>query len=245
MRVQAESFRLHKAGNSPEDYEDAAHPAHVERRFRRFRGAIADGATESSFAGLWANLLVREYCRGRIGRRLDSCELAGAQAVWRTQVFAKPLPWYAEEKVRSGAFSSLLGLTLSATENGARFSAIAVGDSCLFQWRDGRLILAFPICHAEEFGNCPYLVSSQPASNNGLVHQARRSHGEVRPGDLFVMMTDSLACWALGNWELGAGSDLLDDLTRGPSEFAGTIAQLRGSGRLRNDDVTLLRVEVN
>lgn len=46
------TFRLHKRGNAPEEYEDAAAADLPAGRF-----AVADGATESSFAREWAKIL--------------------------------------------------------------------------------------------------------------------------------------------------------------------------------------------
>jgi hypothetical protein len=47
------SFSLHKDGNRPDEYEDAFAGNPKVGRF-----AVADGASESSFAALWAKLLV-------------------------------------------------------------------------------------------------------------------------------------------------------------------------------------------
>ena len=254
MHILARPFALPKAGNSADDYEDAYWPRRAfDQEVAAIRLAVADGATETSFAGLWATLLVRAYCRGRLAAGTLAAALPRLQRNWGRRVGAKPLPWYAEEKVRSGAFSSLAGLTLhgpAADETGdgagGAWESFAVGDSCLFQVRSDELIVAFPLGSSGQFNNRPALLSSNPARNEGLAGALRCAAGRWEAGDEFYLMTDALACWFLRAVESGERPWLeLRDLAaeRGAtaaSAFAEWVADLRGAGRLRNDDVTLL-----
>src|SRR6267378_47866 len=59
-------FRLPKAGSTQAEYEDA-----VAWSRRRGRFAVADGASASAFARLWAQLLVQAY----VGGRLSPCAI--------------------------------------------------------------------------------------------------------------------------------------------------------------------------
>ncbi len=92
MRVSGKLFWLPKNGNSLEEYEDAAYPCdeHFETEAIEFKCAVADGATETSFAGLWAKLLVEGYS--------EKTALAQLRERWNADVRQKDLPWYAEEK---------------------------------------------------------------------------------------------------------------------------------------------------
>jgi len=59
-------FCCPKLGNSLEEYEDAW--AHRQTRTPvGIRVAVTDGATESSFAKLWAVLLAESYVRSELG----------------------------------------------------------------------------------------------------------------------------------------------------------------------------------
>src|SRR5215510_11033783 len=172
MHVVTEAFWLPKAGNTLEEYEDAFWPRKsLDRHTAMFRCAVADGATETSFSRVWAQNLVRAYCRGHLyqGKPLRK-RLASLQQDWKTAVSRKPLPWYAEEKLRQGAFSSLLGLTIRGGERIVpyQWDALAVGDSCLFQIRGDKVITQFPLACSEQFTNRPALLSSNPASNKRL-----------------------------------------------------------------------------
>jgi hypothetical protein len=67
MHVVTEAFWLPKAGNTLEEYEDAFWPRKsMDRSLSMFRCAVADGATETSFSRVWAQTLVRAYCRGHL-----------------------------------------------------------------------------------------------------------------------------------------------------------------------------------
>jgi hypothetical protein len=250
MHLRAQPFWLPKAGNPVEDYEDAFWPRQtIDREVARSSFAVADGATETSFAGIWAEMLARAWCRGQLSRRRIPSSLPDLQRAWLSRVRSGPLPWYAEEKLRSGAFSSLLGLTLgNGVEEGAgTWHALAVGDSCLVQVRAGRLLSAFPLTSAEEFHSRPVLLSSNPAGNRNMGEHVLCVNGTWEGGDRFYLMTDALACWFLRSVELDQDPCvILDELARGEEidPFAALMAELRASGSMRNDDLTLLAVAV-
>ncbi|MHB9075769.1 MAG: hypothetical protein ACYC6G_19885 [Desulfobaccales bacterium] len=58
FKLEATTYHLHKAGNAPEEYEDASSCNPEGMRF-----AIADGAAESSFAKQWADTLVAAFAQ--------------------------------------------------------------------------------------------------------------------------------------------------------------------------------------
>ena len=175
MHATIQAFWLPKAGNSESEYEDAFWPRRAtDQTSAPIRLAIGDGATEASFSALWARLLVREYGLGHLSPGSLMGRLPALQSRWRRSLGKKPLPWYAAEKLRQGAFSSLLGLTLEADTrlHGSRgcWRAMAIGDSCLFQVRGEELIARFPLDRTDLFDNRPVLVSSLPTGNVDIDH---------------------------------------------------------------------------
>jgi hypothetical protein len=244
MQLSLRIFWLPKRGNTSEEYEDAFWPAEpVNVDSERFCFAVADGATESSFAGPWARLLVRAYCRDQLSEKKIRKQLPRLQREWYSSIESASLPWYAEEKLTQGAFATMVGLTLNDWRTkGLAWDSTAIGDSCLFQVRDGEIITSFPLARSEEFNNRPMLMSSN--SNNWseeLAHVAR-ARGVWEPADEFYLMTDAVACWFLRSVENGERpSAVLDRLNEKP-DFEGWIESLRESGSIRNDDVTVLRI---
>lgn len=241
FRVTSRAFHLPKRGSSDAEYEDAIGRGNRRgNRPRRF--AVADGASESSFAGLWARLLVEAYACGAIGGATLIDDLRVVQARWREETAAKPLPWYAAEKLRAGAFAALVGLTLRPD---GTWSALAVGDCCVLHVREDALIGSFPLGSAAAFDNSPLLISSNPERNAHLGEGVPCIEGTWQPGDGFLLLSDALAAYVLGRvvddgWAVSRATAM----PGGDRGFAAWIDGLRAERVLRNDDVSLLRVRV-
>ncbi len=105
LRVSTRAFHVHKRGGTESEYEDAFYPDGVTDKLGVFRCAVADGASESAFANLWAQLLVRGFGT----RNLRITEL---QQYWQNTVGGKKLPWFLEKKARRGAFAAFVGLSI-------------------------------------------------------------------------------------------------------------------------------------
>lgn len=243
-------FSLPKCGHGLEEYEDFANGDEQRGRF-----AIADGASASSFAGLWARLLVEGFLESA-APGFDSLTtwLTPVKERWAVEIGPGPFPWFMESKIQEGAFATFLGLSLQESRSwfwGRKeryWLASAVGDGCLFQVRKGELIKKFPVEHSKDFDNSPWLVGSRNSVGNGLEKKEQKAKGSLEPGDVFWMMTDALSCWFLQEVEAGrkpweklatflAGSDA--DQT-----FAAWVEELRTTQQLRNDDVTLLAIGI-
>ena len=129
-----------------------------------------------------------------------------------------------------------------------RWQAIAVGDSCFFQVRDNRLHKAFPLERAKDFGDSPWLVGSRPMSGGTIEKRTVQGEGTWCTGDRFWLMTDALAQWFLQQVEMGnkpwqAMETLMAEPAPKPA-FVSWIEEIRNRQELRNDDVTLMRVEL-
>jgi hypothetical protein len=242
-----------KLGNTVEEYEDAS--AHDGGRF-----AIADGASESSFSDRWAKLLSTAFVERPFAMTVDGSELREwlkpLQLEWTQSIDWNALPWYAARKAESGAFSSFLGLELLGNnpENDSMWMkrlaaevpwrAFAVGDSCLFQVRDDALINAFPLQHAEQFGNRPVLISSRPSPCDDGSEGYSTCQGQARWNDLFLLATDALAQWFLTESEKGTKpwEILMENVAL--EAFHRFLAELRQQRAIRNDDTTLLSISI-
>ena len=67
LRVSTRTFHVHKRGGTEAEYEDAFFPDEFTDELGAFRCAVADGASESAFANIWAQLLVRGFGIGVAG----------------------------------------------------------------------------------------------------------------------------------------------------------------------------------
>ncbi len=246
MKIYIKVFWLQKAGNTTDEYEDAFCPdTALEFSGSIFRAAVADGAAETSFSRLWATMLVRAYCNGRFIDG-DFNHIKRLQKIWVRILSQKQLPWYAEEKLRQGAFASFAGLTLyEPRADVAQYETLAIGDSCIFQFRDDRLLFAGPLSRATQFNNRPVLLSSNPQSNSSQFLNIKQAQRQYRAGDTFFLMTDALARWllqALGpNAALAGTLRNLNQLDQ-QSSFEGWVSRMRKMKIMRNDDVTMIQL---
>jgi Protein phosphatase 2C len=235
-------FCCPKLGNSREEYEDAW--AHRQTRTRDgIRVAVADGATESSYAKLWAALLAESYVRSETDGGEFFARLKPARRLWRRRLAGRPLPWFATEKAEQGAFAAFLGVEIDAQNN--RWTALAVGDCCLMHIDDVgkgmRVVETFPLQKSSQFTMSPYLIGSR-SDGESLKDRIRTSQGSLRDGDMLLLATDAMAAWLLKRHE--EGRPLWKWIYRKlgtPESFAAIVAYGRKNG-LRNDDFTLVRV---
>jgi hypothetical protein len=227
-------FWLQKQGNIPEEYEDACcHKQSTKPDI--FRVAIADGATDASFSGIWATLLVDAYCQGQFNEENKLRQhLSHLQTEWHKVATAKPLPWYAEKKLREGTFSSLLGLTL--TEN--TWEIMVIGDSCFFHISEDSLKECIPLTHSEQFNNSPILLSSHLTDHD--LKNITKEQGVWQKGDEFYLMTDALASWFLQEDE--QNHKPWNIICQHIDNFKSWITELRETDLIHNDDVTLLHI---
>jgi hypothetical protein len=229
--------RLARRGHTSDECQDAAAGDPSRGRF-----AVADGASESTHAGLWARLLVEGFVAA--GEAEPAAWLPAVQERWAAalppKIGEQELPWFLEASQRQGAFATFLGIQVD--ERG--WQALAVGDSCLFQVRGDGLVQAFPVNCTADFGNAPWLLGSRMQAGNLANGQGRRHRGEWQPGDRLWLMTDALAQWFLAEAEAGRKpwQALVRILAEGPAAFAGWVEDMRGLRRLKNDDVTVLDV---
>ncbi|MDP9388027.1 MAG: hypothetical protein M3Q48_08865 [Actinomycetota bacterium] len=256
MPTVVSAFWAARGGSPADHYEDAFWPRRPgAQRTRRLRLAVADGATESMLSGLWADLLVRTWCRSR--RRQVDDVVAAAMNRWDATMRAyvqgreadrRPIQWFEEPGLARGAHATLLGVELDGDPSSGplRWSAVSLGDSCLFQVRDDVLVASFPVARADQFGTAPKLVPTRPEQLGRVLAHLERAEGDCRAGDVLFLTTDALAAWFLTEVEAGGAPWRVLRRLEGDdrSAFATWVATQRDRGGLRNDDVTLVRVEV-
>jgi hypothetical protein len=251
VRALTSSFWLPRAGNDTAEYEDAFQPRKDGRHSaRRLRFAVADGAGESMLSGRWAELLTRTWCKGQRTRPADV--VRAAVNGWDDELSAyladrqrqeRPIQWFEEPGLAQGAYATLLGLQLSSSGS---WTALSMGDTCLFQLREEQLVTSFPLKAASQFGSSPNLLPSKPDDFDKVIAHVEEQAGEWRSGDTFFLATDAISHWFLDEMETGGSpwKHLAHFDATHREAFGEWVAQLRMAKRLRNDDVTLVRIDV-
>ena len=210
--------------------------------------AIADGASDGIYSHVWARILAESYCQQ--GQQLwnadtfsewVNCRRRMEWDKWHAQVAAKELPWFAREKLRNGSFATFAGLTFATDLSGA-WEACSYGDACLFIVRNDAILHSFPVTSSEAFGNNPPLI----ATLTGVTPEhIQILSGRAEAGDRFYLVTDALAQWFLAEserdekpWAAFDTGILTDD------DLKSFVNDYRGQKLLKNDDVTLIAIEV-
>ena len=250
MYVYSIPLWAQKDGSSISEYEDAFWPKESNEGTSERRFAVADGATETSFSGLWAKQLVRSYCLGQMDNSGELGQvIKDLSQQWWKIVRRKKLPWYAEQKLQSGTFAAFVGVTFEradSTKPDGTWTALACGDCTLVQMREDTLLHSFPIQHSSAFNNSPFLLATAPADLDASVQGIMVDAGAWESGDSFYLMSDALAAWFFRSYEDGESPwrvlrDLDVDLA---SPFRAWLDNVRASRQMRNDDITLYRVDL-
>ena len=259
MEPDVHIFGVAKLGNDAEEYEDATGSSSEGRRF-----AIADGATQTSFADRWSQILALEFIMNPPADEPALVRwnnwLQPLQEAWSMGIPWDKLPWFALEKARTGACTTLLALEFVSTQNGngparpalwrrllgalpepaMRWRAEAVGDTCLFQVRGDRLLQSFPLSRPAEFTHSPVLITTNPQQNRLVCEHLKTAAGDCQPGDLFLLLTDALAKWFLGRHVVGEKPWQRMLELRDESSFRQFVVEEREAGRIDNDDTTMM-----
>lgn len=224
-----------KDGNSDEEYEDAFAIADD-------RAVIADGASQGIFAKVWADLLARRFLD--VDPDLAAPDpsagwLPEARSEWRVTFGYDSLHPMQQDKVDdTGAAATLAALCVRQAENGHRWRAAALGDSCLFWIRGGRVLATFPLCRSADFGIAPDLVPTVKR----FAPQVRfvTAEGVGKPGDLYGLATDAVAQHLLQSLETEQPIDWQRLWDMDDNQWRMELQRLRAQRRIVNDDSTLV-----
>jgi len=248
-------FHEPKHGSSEQEWEDGAgHDPGDPRRGRAARCVVVDGATEAYDAIRWVGQLVESFLgfdpaggRPSLTPAAMDAWFGVMQERWVQNAPATFATIYEERKFHDeGSFATLLGCEITGLDgHRPRWEAVALGDCVLFHVRGTRVVQQFPDLAPTDFGTSPDGVFTQPAARDSMRARLDRAEGVLEIGDRLFLASDALAQWMAAS--SGNGSDRLWrqlGVLDHPGPFRKLVARERGRGVLKNDDVTLLRVEI-
>jgi hypothetical protein len=250
--ARAVLFQRPKAGSTEAEWEDCAGYDPGDAGTRPARYVVVDGATEGYDALRWVRQLVTAFL-GVDGSPSPPLTVAGMDAwfgrmqqQWLDEAPLGFATLFEERKFReTGSLATLVGCQVDGLGGpNPCWHATAVGDAVFFHVRDGRIIEQLPHLDAEDFDLNPDGVFTQPSERERMRAAVRLGSGSLRVGDQLLLTTDALAEWLIRTRNAG-GLDALATVEH-PSDFARLVfrERRRAGNRLKNDDVTLLRVEI-
>jgi hypothetical protein len=250
IRLEFESrvLSLAKDADYPDENQDCCRVDHVGRV-----AALADGVSSAIFSRLWAKILVEAAVEGfpdPSQREPFACWLSERREAWRRQIDVSRLAWFQKPKLREGAFSTLLTVRLippadepAEGESEWRLRAIAIGDTCMFHIRDGKVVRKFPVQTAAELERDPAVIGSVDLRRDDLL-EFQRVDEPCLPGDLVVLCTDALADWALRAEQSGSPPKWPAYWDMPQAVWEGEIKALRNDRTIRFDDTTLVLLQI-
>lgn len=240
--LQLRQLLLPKLGQEVSECEDAIATDTQSHRF-----AVVDGATEAFDARNWAQRLAQNWVQRKSTLTLEefrewvAVEGRELHESWNSLT----LSWYSEEKARAGSFAALVGVELDLKSDSPSWQAIALGDACLLHCRNSTLLKSLPLSHSESFNSAPVLVASDSTLHESSMQSVVTDSGICQNGDVLLLMSDAAASWCLQRFENG---DLDVDQFLGSKsneELQQFFDTERMAGRIRNDDLAIVRIEIN
>lgn len=249
-QAQMVGFQLVKEGGAPLDWEDYFGYATEDPRGGAARCVVLDGAAEAFDSQRWVKqlaegfLAVREPTPVHLAKPDVLTWIGQMQQRWLEEGGSGDLNPFEEIKARDGSLATFLGCQINGLNGTApTWRAVSLGDVVLFHVRAGQLIATFPDLGCGDFGIDPIGVFTLPqmrARMEGSIDESKDHQLEV--GDILYLASDAFAEWLVCSkpktpWGFLAD---LDDM----QVFEHFVVGLRAAKELKNDDVTLLRVEI-
>ena len=209
------------------------------------RFAVTDGATEAFHAGQWATNLAEHWVRNESTLTLEEFRkwVADEGRELHDSWNGLNLSWYSEEKARTGSFAAFVGIELDLETDAARWQAIALGDTCLLHCRGNELLKSLPLARSESFGSNPVLVASNSKLHETSMQAVVIDSGSCENGDVLWLMSDGAAAWCLQRFEQSDfDANFLSERT--DEELTRFFDDERQAGRIRNDDIAIVRIEI-
>ncbi len=239
--VTTRQLLLPKLGHDPSECEDA-----IAVNTESCRFAVADGATEAFDARNWAQRLTQHWVQNQCASTLETFRewVADEGRELRDSWTGLSLSWYSEEKARTGSFAALVGVELDLKTDEPSWTAIALGDTCLLHCRQGTLLKSLPLCRSESFNSTPVLVASDSSMHEACMKSVVIDSGSCESGDVLWLLSDGVASWYLERFEKDefTATDFFE--TKDDDELQRFFDDERLAGRMRNDDVAVLRIEI-
>jgi hypothetical protein len=232
-RPRRRRFRLGAVQSLAKDGEEGEDHWAAREELGRF--VLCDGASEGWDGGGWARTLAACLVRGESAAQAI---VEARQAFDKGQV-GEEEGWLEERARARGSWST--ALVASTGQGGLFLRALAVGDSCLFLLDGYRMLASFPQASPLEFGNAPDLISAEdlePPPFRLFSHPLARLR---RPR--LVLASDAMAARLLAADFRDDGEAWASLRHLAPRGFSSWVAEERGAGRLRADDLSLLWVE--
>ncbi|BDA75935.1 hypothetical protein CAL7716_101010 (plasmid) [Calothrix sp. PCC 7716] len=244
-KLKIRSFRIPKDGFTEDECEDNS--AISSESSETVRIAVSDGATEGIFSSIWSELLVNKYVEA--GSQIfvpSQLNFVHDEFVLKAFQNISNMPetrhWFMYEKLDRGTHATMATVEFS---NSNTIQISTIGDSCIF-WYNQNEIGMLPELSSNDFASFPNTICHSPNTWQNIDNKLVKKEILIDNFFQISLCTDALACWLvkrlkeqneLLNWSKIFEISCL-------SSFKEFIQELRARKEIRNDDVTLVLIDV-
>ena len=206
--------------------------------------AISDGASTSYRADLWSTLIVKQL--------VTNPEVEFDEIDWKSlseQVqsrYPSNEPAFLRPLQLAGSAATALRVVLQREEDGWRVSSESLGDSLLILVEEGADsgtgVISWPFSSLDEFPIAPPAFASSPPYRRG--GESNVATFFCDKGDRLLLMTDALGRYFCRVEGHSFGVDETFSFLKSPTMFREWSTREIGSGRLEDDDLTLVEVRI-
>ncbi len=240
--MRSQSIIFPKVGNTQAECEDYLMSDDLNMRF-----AVSDGASDSVFSGLWAKCLVDTFSQyGNLSgnpEEIINKIYRNSINLWHDKIEWNNLKWNVKNKSVLGSYATFIGMEIRKSEKNYRVNCIAVGDSCAFI-RTNKRFESFPIKDVSGFGLHPDLLWSghgEPIFDDSPLEipDYEMKNYTVEKGSKILLASD-----AASKWIMEGGIRRIDDITTYLNPEKSYWDELRISGEMKNDDISIITIEI-
>lgn len=253
------SFTYHKSEVDEKNNEDSFNIDYENLTF-----CISDGATSSPDAKNWSIKITSNTSSCLSDKEKFISKFEEIKKEWvnywneeKSKILNSSNDWWTETTLEKANGATYCSITFEKAEKEVddckkiKWKALAIGDSCLFHFREGKLLRSFPIDDASFFTDRPKLIKSNSiresleSESEGLMTY----EDEAQRGDTFLLATDAVAEWILKFLvkEESRYEQLKRDIllaSNDNSGFKNIILEERNLQTLKDDDSTLIVIGV-
>lgn len=241
-------------GDPPERNEDTCTP--FERGLTVSSFVMCDGATTGFSSRKWADALASSVANAT-GEGVEQA-VREAKKNYESQFDLSKLSFFKQEAFKRGSMSTLL-IARQDAERPSIIHLTAVGDSCCFLVRSGRVEKSFPLSNASEFSTSAYLLETSDEKLEWAFREEtkelywKRADWDVSAfrGCHLVFATDAVSQWIAGMREKGNFNEvgaLVKNVIRSGEKFQhkfeGFVANARQHQGMAVDDSTVAVIGV-
>lgn len=215
--------------------------------------AVSDGVSQSIFQKIWAEILVDAYTESRAWNPSNEPDHSTVKtrlsSIWTNRVKERLNEMQKEGRNTIRTENSIaLGGSAGATIVGVRFNGNkwygdVLGDSCLIEVKDSKIVRFLSSQDGDGFDNHPDYYDSNPNKKGKGIPKA--IDGELSSGMYLLLVSDPFSDFFMEQKKNDNESQFVEEIlsVKSHEDFEILVSKWRAAYGMHNDDSTLIIIE--